>query len=98
MMIGIGTPSSQSRIERPICRFLVALNLRLPAQLHTLYFQVPSRRPPPSIAARLAANAPTSSDAVSHSDSCAAALRDALTAVLARSMVADTRSSACTGV
>ena len=50
------------------------------------------------MAARLAANAPTSSDAVSHSDSCAAALRALSTATLARSMVADTRSSACDGV
>src|SRR5262249_45552559 len=52
-------------------------------RLKTLPLQVPSRYCPPSMAARLAANAPKNSDAVSHSAACAAALRARSAAALA---------------
>ena len=55
---------------------------------------VPSRRPPPSVAARLAQNAPISSDAVSQNASCAAALRAASMSALACVTTSLTRLSA----
>src|SRR6476660_4561649 len=60
----------------------------------TRSFQVPSRSWPPSTAARLAANAPSSSEAVSQSENCAAALRVLSAAALASVTTSLTRFSA----
>jgi len=76
-MIGSGTPSNQRRIPRPIVCSYILRGVR------TRSFQVPSRKAPPSAAARLAANAPKSSAAVSQKDRCTAFLRAMSAAVFA---------------
>ena len=90
-MIGIGTPNSHNKIPRPMISSCVQFWLDYrPVRSG---FQL-SRTYPPSVAARLAQKAPISSEAVSHRDNLAAALRALSKAVFAWLMTSETRLSA----
>src|SRR5271156_3944526 len=89
MIIGIGTPSSQSRIPLPMI-----ISPYVVRGVRTRSFQVPSRSEPPSVAARLAEKAPKRNAAVSQKEKCAAFLLALSASVFASVTTASTRFSA----